>query len=148
LVGLITDPVTRVPVSLHFTWITPTGKAAIEPPRRTLGGHRSNGVIRLYPDEYVTTGLGIAEGIETALSLAHSMRPVWSCVNKANLSKFPVLDGVECLSIAVDNDRDGGGANAAMQCGNRWAQAGSSVLLIEPCTGDVNDLVQGVLNND
>jgi len=148
LVGLITDPITRVPVSLHFTWITPTGKAAIEPPRRTLGGHRSKGVIRLYPDEYVSTGLGIAEGIETALSLAHRMRPVWSCVNKANLAKLPVLAGIECLSIAVDKDKDGGGAKAAMHCGNRWAQAGASVLWIEPFTGDINDLVQGVLNND
>jgi hypothetical protein len=144
LVGLITDPVTRVPVSLHFTWITPTGKAAIEPPRRTLGGHRSNGVIRLYPDEYVTTGLGIAEGIETALSLAHSMRPVWSCVNKANLAKFPVFNGIECLSIAVDNDKDGGGEAAALSCGRRWALAGSTVHLMISPTGDLNDLLRTV----
>jgi hypothetical protein len=61
---------------------------------------------------------------------------------------LPVLAGIECLSIAVDKDKDGGGAKAAMHCGNRWVQAGASVLWIEPFTGDINDLVQGVLNND
>lgn len=116
IVGLITDPLTVQPVSLHYTYVRPDGTKwharEVEP------GHSNAGVIRLWPDEAVTTGLGIAEGIESALSLAHKVKPVWACINANNLAKFPFLAGVEALSIAVDNDP--AGIKAADECSERW----------------------------
>lgn len=143
LVALITDVLTKEPLSLHRTWITPTGKAKVAPPRLLLGNHQiKDGAIRLWPDEAVTTGLGLAEGIESALSLAHAMQPVWSTIDAGHLRAFPVLPGVECLTIAVDADLAGYKASSA--CGYRWREAGAEVRLLEPNEGDANDLVRGV----
>lgn len=143
LVALITDAVTREPMSLHRTWITPTGKAEIDPPRLLLGNHRkAGGVIRLWPDEAVTDGLGIAEGIETALALAHAFKPMWACIDAGNMDKLPVLAGIESLTIAADHDE--AGLNAAQACADRWTLSGVKVRVLRPPKPkqDFNDLVQ------
>ncbi len=49
---------------------------------------KKGGVIRLWPDVEVTIGLALAEGIETALSAAIAFTPIWSTVDKDNLSDF------------------------------------------------------------
>ncbi|MPV66365.1 toprim domain-containing protein [Burkholderia sp. BE17] len=128
LVGLVTHAVTRESMTLHKTWIRTDGrKAEVDPPRLLLGGHRkAGGVIRLWPDEAVTSGLGIAEGIETALSLAHGYAPVWACIDAGNLQALPVLAGIESLIIAVDDDSAGKVAAAA--CAQRWSNAGREVV--------------------
>jgi putative DNA primase/helicase len=147
LVGLITDAITNVPLSLHRTWIRPDGtKAQLDAPRLLLKGHRKNGgVIRLWPDEAFNGGLAIAEGVETALSAAHAFTPVWSCIDCGNLEKFPVLAGVECLSIVADNDA--AGMTAARECGERWATSGAKAWIVKPAHPgtDLNDmLIRGV----
>jgi putative DNA primase/helicase len=90
----------------------------------------------------VTLGLGIAEGIETALSLAHAYAPGWATLDAGNLAAFPVLSGIECLTIAVDNDP--AGIRAADECAERWHAAGREVrLVMAPQAGaDLNDLAQ------
>lgn len=138
LVGLVTDAVSGDPLTLHRTWITPTGKADLDPPRMLLGGHRKQGgVIRLWPDEYVTHGLAIAEGIETALSLAHAFQPVWACIDAGNLATLPVLAGVEVLVIAADNDP--AGLTGAHTCAARWTAAGVDVRVTQQAANDLND---------
>jgi putative DNA primase/helicase len=141
LIGLITNILTGEQMGLHRTWITATGKADIEPARMVLGA-KQGGCIRLWPDEAVTTCLGVAEGVETALSLALAMQPVWSLIDAGNLAAFPVLPGVECLTIAADNDA--AGLKAANECAMRWTQAGRSVrLVIPPREGaDLNDVAR------
>jgi putative DNA primase/helicase len=132
LVALVTDAATREPISLHRTWIQPDGrKADVDPPRMLLGGHRKQGgVIRLWPDECATYGLGIAEGIETALTLATALQPVWSLIDAGNLAAFPVLAGIEVLTIAADHDE--AGLAAANSCATRWAEAGCDVRMVIP----------------
>lgn len=127
LVARITDAATGDALSLHRTWIRADGrKADVDPPRMLLGGHRKQGgVIRLWPDEAVTMGLGIAEGIETALSLAWGVVPVWACIDAGNLKALPVLAGIEALTIAADDDD--AGRTAADTCARRWADAGHDV---------------------
>jgi len=140
LVALITDAVTRQRLSLHRTWITPTGKAALETPRLPLAGHSTaGGCIRLWPDEAVTVGLGVAEGIESALSLAWAYTPVWALIDAGHLSKFPVLDGIESLVIARDQDQ--AGIKAASECATRWARAGREVLATSQAQNDLNDVL-------
>jgi hypothetical protein len=138
LVGLVTNIETNEPMSLHRTWITSTGKADIDPNRMLLGGHTSrHGVIRLYPDEFVTTGLGIAEGIETALSLAHEYHPVWAAISAGNMGSLPVLIGIESLTIAVDNDDAGRSATESLS--RRWHDARIKVRHVRVAHGDLND---------
>lgn len=138
LVALITDVLTNEPLSLHRTWITATGKAVIDPPRLLLGNHAiAGGVIRLWPDDEVNAVLGLAEGIETALSMAHALTPVWATIDAGHLSAFPVLRGIETLVIAVDQDP--AGVAAATACADRWADADKQVLLTCQSKNDLND---------
>jgi putative DNA primase/helicase len=144
LVAMVTDAETRAPLTLHRTWIKANGeKADVGPPRMLLGKHsKQNGVIRLSPDDAVTTGLAIAEGIETALTLALAYRPVWSLIDAGNLAAFPVLDGIESLLIAADNDA--AGLKASAQCAERWYRAGRQVRICKsPIPGqDLNDFAR------
>jgi len=119
LVARITDAVTGEALSLHRTWIRSDGrKADVDPPRLLLAGHhKQGGVIRLWPDESVTHGLGVAEGIESALSLAWAFEPTWSVIDAGNLAGLPVLAGIEVLTIAADNDV--AGQNDAHECAQR-----------------------------
>src|SRR5262249_57293751 len=100
------------------------GRAFARPPlaRRkpmSLGPMRGC-VIRLWPDEDVTTKLVIGEGVETTLSVATGLpsrdgtmfRPAWAAASAGNLEDFPVLPGIEVLTIAADNDANGCGQHA------------------------------------
>ena len=141
LVALVTNVLTREPLSLQRTWITPTTKADLDTPRLMLGNHSiKNGVIRLWPDEDVTYGLGIAEGIETALSLAWAYTPVWATIDAGHLARFPVLDGVQSLVIA--QDQDPAGQAATLICSRNWAQAGREVLVTQQAQNDLNDALR------
>ena len=140
LVALVTHVHTREYLSLHRTWITPTAKADVEAPRMPLKNHSlRDGVIRLYPDDWVTNWLGIAEGIETALSLAWAYQPVWATIDAGHLAKFPVLAGVGDVVIA--QDQDPAGIAASTECANRWADAGRRVLVTNQKANDLNDVV-------
>lgn len=142
LVGLITDFVTGEPLSLHKTWIQASGKKAeVAKPRMYLGRHRKRGgVIKLWPDDALTQGLALAEGIETALSLAHGFTPVWAAIDAGNLAALPPLPGVTALTIAVD--RDVAGERAAAACAALWHAQGCEVRLVEAGEAglDLNDL--------
>ena len=142
LVALVTDAVTSAPLTLHRTWVQADGtKAPVDPPRLLLSGHRkAGGVVKLWPDEAVTAGLAVAEGIETALALAHAYRPVWACIDAGNLAALPVLGGVESLLIAADHDD--AGIRAAQACAARWAAAGREVHVAMPeqRKSDFNDV--------
>lgn len=146
LVALVTDIVTGEPISLHTTFICADGTKPANlpgPARLLLGGHRkAGGVIRLWPDDAVTTGLGIGEGIESCLSLAHGFTPVWSLIDAGNLKAMPVLPGIESLVIAADHDP--AGIAAAQECATRWAAAGCRAsLLMAPTVGaDLNDVLK------
>jgi putative DNA primase/helicase len=141
LIGIITDAVTGEQIGAHRTFLAPdgSGKAPVDPARMALG-HKQGGVIRLWPDEAVDTALGIGEGIETCLTLAQVMRPVWAAIDAGNLAGFPVLPGVQALTIATDHDE--AGIAGAKGCAERWTAAGREVrLIIPPRPGqDLNDI--------
>lgn len=135
LCAAVTDIRTGRPISLHFTKLAPNGigKAGTDRDKLLLAGHRKRGgCIRLWPDECVTRGLGIAEGVESALAAAHVFTPAWSTIDCGNLANFPLLPGVESLTVFADNDR--AGLNAAKECGMRWRAAGREVHIRTPRT--------------
>lgn len=140
MLARITDSVTCEPISLHFTQLARDGTKL---GRRLLAGHRkAGGVVRLWPDDTVTYSLGIAEGIETALSLAHGHAPVWAAIDASNLAAFPVLAGIETLVISTDGDD--AGIESAATCAERWNSAGKHVLLVAASEigCDLNDEVR------
>jgi hypothetical protein len=155
IVSRITDFATGEPMSLHFTFLGEhnTAKAAVEPAKLLLGGHaKAGGVVRLSDDADVTTHLGIAEGIETALAITAGLGsrsdwlPVWAAVDAGNLAGLPVVPAIERLTIFADLDpkklktlRDGrqvevgeAGQKAARTLAQRWHDAGREVFLAEP----------------
>jgi putative DNA primase/helicase len=118
-------------MSLHQTWVTSTGKAEIERPRLLLRGHRkAGGVIRLWPDEAVTYGLAVSEGVETGLAAAHAYTPVWACVDAGNLASLPLLPAIDALTIFADHDKVG--LTAAATLARRWSVAMREVLIATP----------------
>lgn len=71
--------------------------------------------IRMFPP---AATLGIAEGIETALSCRQIYRcNVWSMMNTSFMEKFIAPPGVNHLVIFADNDPHGAGLAAAFKCG-------------------------------
>ena len=133
LCAKITDAVTNAPLSLHFTRLASDGrgKAGGDCDKLLLSGHRKRGgVVRLWPDDCVTYGLGVAEGLESALAAALLFTPIWSTVDAGNMAALSVLAGIESLTIYADNDQ--AGLKAARECARRWAAAGRDVRIRAP----------------
>lgn len=147
MVAVITDTVTSVPVSLHQTWLAHdgNGKAPVDRPRLYWRGLPKLGVVRLWPDDVVTLGLCIAEGIETALTAARGFGMAWACLDAGNLAAFPVLDGIESLTIVADHDE--AGLKAAEECGRRWLEAdvGVRVWRAPEQGADLNDYARATV---
>jgi putative DNA primase/helicase len=133
MVGIVTDftNADRV-IDMHFTRLAldGSGKAPIEAPKGTLKGYSpSGGVVRLCDDADVTVRLGVAEGIEKALSIMTSYRRdldrdeiVWSAISAGNMRKLPVVSGIETL--AIYGDKNDVGRTAAAGLKRRWLDAG------------------------
>jgi putative DNA primase/helicase len=137
MIALMTDPITAEPCGIHRTFLSADGsaKAFGKESRKMLG---RAGIIRLCPDEDVAKGLGIAEGIETAMAIiAAGWRAVWACGSLEGLKQFPVLAGIECLTVFSDaKPHEIAGARA---CADRWPAAGREAILRVPRQGDWND---------
>jgi hypothetical protein len=141
LVALVTDAITVEPLTLHRTWVREDGtKAPINKPRLLWPGlPKAGGVIRLWPDEEVTLGLCVTEGIETALTAAAGFGLAWATIDAGNLETLPVLAGIDALLIVADHDQTG--IKAADACARRWAEAGVEVKIWKSPTegNDLND---------
>jgi CHC2 zinc finger/Toprim domain len=129
MVALMTDPVTGEERGIHRTFLQPDGTGKLS--KMMLG---PAGVIRLC--ERITSGLGLAEGIETALAVAQRVQwgPVWAAGSAWGIARFPVLIQTT-LNIFADCDDLGVGLKAARECANRWADAGAEVLIHLPPEG-------------
>lgn len=123
MVALITNIITAEPQGIHRTFLDRNGQKT----DRKMLGPSGGGVVRLSGDVDVSTGLAIAEGIETALAVP--FRPVWACLSAGTLAAFPMLSGVEALNIFADNDASGTGQKAANECAARWHEAGCEVTI-------------------
>jgi putative DNA primase/helicase len=139
LIGLITDALTNEPTGIMRVGLTEDGRK-IAP--RALGV-KADGAVKL--SRNVVDHLVIAEGIETALSATTlGYGPAWSVIDAVGIAKFPVLPGIERLTIAVDHDASGTGQKAAEQCKRRWLWEGRKVstILSQQPGDDLNDFLQ------
>lgn len=128
------------PVSIHRTYL------ADLPVRKKLmpGVKKLNGAaIRLMPPGET---LGIAEGIETALSAAQLYSiPVWASIGTALLESWLPPEGIRKIIVYSDNDGNFAGQAAAYKLAHRLYLADCIVSVeIPDITGDWNDVLKGL----
>ena len=132
-----------IPVTYHITYLHDGRKARVEDPRKLLTpvSTTTGGAVQLF--EHACT-LGVAEGIETALSATqlHNI-PTWAALNVNNLKSFVVPNDVTELHIFADNDSSLVGQEAAAVLAKRAASEGRSVKVhTPPIVGtDWNDIL-------
>ena len=139
LIALVRDIKSDNPIAIHRTALT---KEAQKLDRMSLGPV-GGGAIKISPNFDVHSGLMIGEGIETVLSASKlfQFKPVWSVIDAGNLKKFPVLSGIECVTVAVDNDP--AGRDAATECTRRLLEAEIEVITARTNkANDFNDVVR------
>ncbi len=125
--------------AVHRTRLTDAG---VKLGRRMLG-IAAGAAIKLDRDTEVTHGLAVGEGIETVLAAQQlGFRPVWALASAGAVASFPVLPGVEALTLLAENDP--ASDRAIRQCAERWHAAGREVVIVTPNFGsDLNDAIQG-----
>ena len=142
MVSKITDSLSLEVLQLHVTYLKSSNKF-----NRKVKGIASSTdfktpCIRLFTAQKT---LGIAEGIESALS-AHDLYdvPTWATVNAGFMKKFRAPLGVTELYIFADNDKSGTGHAVAFECARANLNANndvSKVTVLWPNElGDFNDI--------
>ena len=140
IVALYRNIKTNQPQAIMRTALTPDGEKI----DRKMMGPAEGIACKLAPDIDVERGLHVSEGIETALAgMMEGFAPMWALGSSGGILNFPVLPGIDCLTILVDNDPVNPltgkrpGPHAAQECGDRWTAAGREVFHIVPDkTGD------------
>lgn len=125
---------------IHRTGLTTDGQKV----GRKMLGIAAGAAIMLDPCETVSLGLAIGEGIETSLSARQlGIRPVWALGSVDAIRTFPVLPGVEGLTVLGETGDSGASASACHEVGTRWHRAGRTVEIIVPrVAGDLNDAIR------
>ncbi|MBN5207790.1 toprim domain-containing protein [Serratia marcescens] len=146
--ALATDDKAK-PCYLHRTFLDGAKKANISTQKRMLSlqdesylDYAGSVAIRMHP---IASTLGIAEGIETALS-CHQIYNcnTWAVLNSSLMKKFRAPAGVKHLIIFADCDDNGAGQAAAFECGHRNILSKNDVERVSirwPEKGDFNDML-------
>ena len=125
VVALMTDAITAEPIGIHRTFLDTDGTKR---DRKMLG---RQGVIRLSPDDAVTAAVGVTEGIEDGLAvLLSGWAPIWVATSAGAIARFPVLAGIEALTVFADADAPG--TQAAEGCAARWRDYGRDARVASP----------------
>jgi putative DNA primase/helicase len=147
LLGLMRDIITDEPKAIHRTALRADGSGKADLPglgnAKKMLGPAKGAALKLTGDAEVIDGLGIAEGIESALTvICAGWRPVWACGSAGAIERFPILPGIESLTIFADADRTG--MTAAAACQARWVDAGLECRILAPpqAGADWNDMVR------
>jgi hypothetical protein len=126
--------------AVQRTALTPEGRKI----ERRMLGVAGEAAIKLDADADVNSRLTVGEGFETCLAACHlRFRPIWALGSVAAIASFPVLPGIESLTILEETGDSGASSRAIQECGSRWHLEGREVILVTPhgCKGDINDVV-------
>lgn len=133
MLAAVTSPTGEL-VTIHRTYLTSDGCKAPVPtvkklcsPAGAMGGASIKiGTPTTRPDGRL--GLGIAEGIETALAAAILFGvPVWAGVSAHGLASFAPPPSVRNLYVFADNDESETGQKAAAQLAERLTRQGFTI---------------------
>ena len=84
-----------------------------------MAGPVAGAAVKLDPDDGVTLGLVVAEGVETAMAARMlGYRPTWALGSAGAIASLPVLGGIEAITILGEADDGGANARAAEACAN------------------------------
>lgn len=109
-------------------WIAPGEEIEASCRRLMPGGLPLDAAIRLSPHE---GKLGVAEGIETALSVERDFgMPCWALINSTHMERWLVPNDVRELHIFGDNDPKFGGQAAAYRLAHRAAVMRNAPVVI------------------
>lgn len=136
MIALMRDIGGDAPRAVHRTTLLPDGRDRDRDRGKAMLGPAKRAAVKLSPDEDLTLGLHVSEGIETALAtLQFGLAPCWALGSSGAIGTFPVLGGIEALTIAVDHDA--AGLKGTRACAARWTAAGREVRLVQsPKLGD------------
>jgi phage/plasmid primase-like uncharacterized protein len=128
-------------VAIQRIWLADDGraKAALDPAKAGLGPMR-DGAVRLDPPAAM---LGLAEGVETALSARQLYSlPVWASLGASRL-KSVALPAV-CRSVVIFADNGEVGLRLAREACVHFRRQGRIARLVHPTSqfGDFNDVVR------
>lgn len=142
MLALMRSIVTNEITAIQRTRLTADGRKI----ERRMLGIAAGAATKVDGDDAVTMGLAIGEGVETALAARQlGIRPAWALGSAGSIAAFPVLGGIEVLTVLAEHNKDGtpnaASKNAVADVGHRWHAAGRKVVVVDPPTGstDVND---------
>lgn len=119
-------------IAIHRSFLSDDGKGLTKiEPRRAAMGRLGSGLVRLVPP---AKRLGLAEGIETALSVIRLFNvPCWATLGTERFSRIDLPSSVEQIVLFLDHDA--GGRRAEMLARARF---GERVIEAHypPCAGD------------
>jgi hypothetical protein len=126
--------------AVHRTRLTKDGRKV----GRRMLGKASGSAIKLDADDAVCQGLIVGEGVETCLAARQiGLKPVWALGSVGSIGAFPILPGVDALTILAESDSTGANERAISQCGDRWNAAKRGVIVAAPkFGGDINDAIR------
>jgi len=131
-------------IAIQQTWLTGEGERAS--PKRLTTGNLGAGAVRLGA---VAGSMGLAEGVETALSAMQlAGLTVWASLGASRLHSVEFPSEVEEVHVFVDNDEPG--RAAAKKAAQVHTQMGRTVYLRSPpdqC-GDWNDFLNLISERD
>jgi putative DNA primase/helicase len=137
MVSLFRDIRTDEPKAITRTFLDRDGRKIDRKFLGPVGGC----AIKLDADAEVTTGLFIGEGVETCMAARHlGLKPAWALGSKGAIGAFPVLSGVECLTILAEPDAE----KEIDACAMRWHAARREIIINYSRVGkDLNDAIRG-----
>lgn len=129
-------------LALHRTFLEPTGSspADFERPKRALGSLGTGAVRLAFPR---AGHLGLAEGIETALSAIQLFGiPCWATLGNERFGLVTIPESVRELHLFIDNDA--GGALAESRARDAYASDGRRIIVRHPpqAGDDWNDVLK------
>jgi hypothetical protein len=130
------------PQAVSRTFLTPDGKK--------IGKAKFTGPVKgaaIMLDDEVLAGLHVGAGVETVMTgrQRRDFKPAWALGSDGAIESFPVLAGVETITLIQENDENGSSQRACRACALRWHAAGREVFIDVPRPGfkDINDVIRG-----
>jgi putative DNA primase/helicase len=138
MLALFRSVLTGEPRAISRTFLDSEGKKL----GRKFLGPVLGAAVMLDPFDCVTHGLFIGEGVETCMAARQlNLRPVWALGSSGGVKAFPILSGVECLTLL--KEADDASAKACAACAARWHATGREVFINSPTSGkDLNDAIR------
>jgi hypothetical protein len=138
MLTLYRNVLTGQPQAVQRTFLDPDARKI----GRKFTGPSGGAAAMLDPFDEVLDGLHVGEGVETCMTGRYwGLKPAWALGSTNGIGKFPILGGVESLTLLQENN--GPSQRACEACAMRWHEAGREVIINTANHGDdLNDAIK------